>query len=293
VSIPVAAALDHLLNQSLNMVVEKLAADPGTVTDGRIFYNTTQNVFKVGHNGSWVTFYTSTTRLDQVAAPTAAVALNGQKITGLADGTAPTDAATKQQVDAAVAGMDIKASARVASTVNIAALSGLLTVDGVTVSSGDRVLVKDQTTQTANGVYVAAAGAWARASDMDSWAEIPGSIIAVEAGTANADTVWLATADQGGTLGSTNVTFTKIAPAAAGGSGTVIKNAQDITGNGALTSFAVTHGLGSSDIQCQVWEATSNTEVFVEKVKTSTTVVTINFAVAPANGKVYRVVTMA
>ena len=101
-------------------------------------------------------------RLDQLAAPTAAVALNSQRITGLADPTAAQDAATKNYVDLTVQGLDPKASVKAASTANIASLSGTMTIDGVALSAGDRVLVKDQTTTSANGVYVVAAGAWAQ-----------------------------------------------------------------------------------------------------------------------------------
>lgn len=290
---PVASQLDLLLIPLLNAVAEPLAADPGTVTNGRIIYNSTSNQLKVGQNGAWIAFASLTTPLNTLAAPSGALSLNSQKITSLADGTNPTDAVTRQQLDAAVAGMDFKASVRAASTANIAALSGTLTVDGVALAAGDRVLVKDQSTASANGIYVAAAGAWSRASDMDAWTEVPGSIVAVEAGTTNADTVWLATADQGGTLDTTAVTWTKIAPAAAGGSGTVTKDAQNITGTGAATSFAVTHNRGNTDVQVSVWDTTTNQEILVEKQRTNANVVTIVFATAPANGKVYRVVTMA
>jgi hypothetical protein len=146
-------------------------------------------------------------RLDQLAAPTAAVALNSQRITGLADPTAAQDAATKNYVDLTVQGLDPKASVKAASTANIASLSGTMTIDGVALSAGDRVLVKDQTTTSANGVYVVAAGAWARSEDLSTWAEHVAAYLFVEQGTVNADVGFLCNVDAGGTLGTTAITF--------------------------------------------------------------------------------------
>lgn len=146
-------------------------------------------------------------RLDQLAAPTVAVGLNSQRITGLADPIAAQDAATKNYVDLMVQGLDPKASVKAASTANIASLSGAMTVDGVALVAGDRVLVKDQTTTSANGVYVVAAGAWARADDLSTWVEHVAAYLFVEQGTLNADIGFLCTVDTGGTLGTTAITF--------------------------------------------------------------------------------------
>lgn len=107
-----------------------------------------------------------------------------------------------------ITGGDFKDSVRVASTANIAALTGLLTIDGVVLVAGDRVLVKDQGTGADNGIYVAAAGAWARATDADTGAELSaGATIPVEAGTANADTLWMLTNDGAVTIGATALVF--------------------------------------------------------------------------------------
>ena len=146
-------------------------------------------------------------RLDQMAAPTAALALNSQRITGLADPTAAQDAATKNYVDLTVQGLDPKASVKAATTANIASLSGAMTIDGVALVAGDRVLVKDQTTPSVNGVYVVAAGAWARSDDLSTWAEHVAAYLFVEQGTVNADVGFLCTVDAGGTLGTTAITF--------------------------------------------------------------------------------------
>ena len=88
-------------------------------------------------------------------------------ITGLSSPTNDSDAATKGYVDGLVQGIDAKASVVAATTANIT-LSGAQTIDGVSVVAGNRVLVKDQSTSSANGIYVAAVGAWARSTDADT-----------------------------------------------------------------------------------------------------------------------------
>jgi phage-related tail fiber protein len=83
-----------------------------------------------------------------------------------------------------------KEPVRAATTANVA-LSGLLTVDGVTLVAGDRVLVKDQTDATENGVYTASAGTWYRAPDSNSSRVlIKGMKVAVQEGTIHAGQVW-------------------------------------------------------------------------------------------------------
>lgn len=152
-------------------------------------------------------------RLDQMAAPTAAVGFNNKKAAGLADPTAPQDAATKNYVDLAVQGLDPKASVKAATTANIASLSGTMTIDGIVLAVGDRVLVKDQTAAAQNGIYVVAATAWSRSDDMSLWAEVPNAYVFVEQGITNADNGFLCTSDQGGTLGSTAVTWVQFSGA--------------------------------------------------------------------------------
>lgn len=154
-----------------------------------------------------------TSRLDQMAAPTTAVSMNNQKITGIADPVSAQDAATKNYVDLAVQGLDPKQSVKAASTANIASLSGVMTIDGVALVAGDRVLVKDQSTTNSNGIYVVAAGSWARASDADTWAELVSAYVFVEQGTTNADSGFLCSVDTGGTLGTTAVTFVQFSGA--------------------------------------------------------------------------------
>ena len=153
-----------------------------------------------------------TSRLDQLAAPTADVPLNSQKITGLADPVNAQDAATKNYVDSVAQGLDAKPSVKAATTANIT-LSGAQTVDGVSLVAGDRVLVKNQSTASQNGIYVAQSAAWTRAADMDSWSDVPSAFVFVEQGAANADTGWVSTADAGGTLGTTAIGWTQFSSA--------------------------------------------------------------------------------
>jgi Repeat of unknown function (DUF5907) len=152
------------------------------------------------------------TRLDQVNAPTASVNLNSQKITSLLDPTGAQDAATKNYVDLLQQGLDSHPSVKAASTANLA-LSGTQTVDGIALVANDRILVKDQTTQAQNGIYVVAAGAWTRATDQDTWGEVPSAYVWVEQGTTQADSGWVCTADQGGTLNTTAITWILFASA--------------------------------------------------------------------------------
>jgi hypothetical protein len=188
-----------------------------------------------------------TSRLDQMAAPTASVSLNSQKITNLATPTADTDAATKAYVDASRSGLDVKASVRAATTANIT-LSGTQTVDGVALIAGDRVLVKDQSTASANGIYVVAASTWSRSTDADTDAEVhAGMFTFVEEGTVNADSGWVLSTNNPIVVGSTSLTFAQFSGAGqitAGAGLTKTGNTIDAVG----TSNRITVNADSIDI---------------------------------------------
>lgn len=135
----------------------------------------------------------------------------------IADPSAAADIASKNYVDAQVAalssGIDIRASCRAATTTNIT-LSGAQTIDGVSVIAGNRVLVKNQSTGSQNGIYVCAAGAWSRATDADSDAEVTAGMFTwIEEGTTNGDSGWVLTTDDPITVGTTTLTFVQFSGA--------------------------------------------------------------------------------
>jgi len=121
--------------------------------------------------------------------------------------TIDTNIANKAYVDSVAQGLSFKAPALVASTANIPTLSGLLTIDGVTLVAGNRVLVKNQATQSENGIYVASSGAWARSSDANTWDELVAAYLFIEDGDVWGGSSWVDTNQRGGTLGVTPVTF--------------------------------------------------------------------------------------
>ena len=125
------------------------------------------------------------------------VSFNSKKLTNLADPVSAQDAATKNYVDNMALGLDVRPSCRVASTAQISTKSGLLTIDGITLVAGNRILVKDESDARVNGIYVAATGAWTRAVDFATGLHVGGSFVFVEEGTVNADSGWVCTSDNG------------------------------------------------------------------------------------------------
>ena len=154
-----------------------------------------------------------TNTLAEMAAPAAAVSLNSQKITSLATPTASTDAATKGYVDSTSQGLDVKDSVKVATTANIT-LSGTQTIDGVAVSADERVLVKDQSTASQNGLYLCKASTWERTTDLATGANAAGMFTFVEQGTVNADNGFTCTSNSGSAVvGTNNLVFAQFSGA--------------------------------------------------------------------------------
>ncbi len=155
-------------------------------------------------------------RLDQMAVPTTLLNFNAQRLTGVADPTSSQDAATKAYVDSVAQGIDIKASAKAASTANVSLAAPGAAIDGVTLTALDRVLLKNQTTASENGVWVfnGAAAPMTRAADADNGTKLnSGAFVFVEQGTANSDTGWVMTTDGAITIGSTALTWTQFSGA--------------------------------------------------------------------------------
>ena len=128
--------------------------------------------------------------------------LSGNRISNLGNATAAQDAVSKAQLDAAVQGLKWKEPVRCATTANIV-LSGAQAIDGVTVVAADRVLVKNQTTASENGIYLAAAGAWTRSTDLDVAAEALGASVFISEGTAQGNQQWQLITDAPITVGTT------------------------------------------------------------------------------------------
>lgn len=304
-------------------VTNAKVANNAAISSDKLADGTTNGVYtlaersKLAGIATGATAYTDTqaraNRLDQFAQPTAAVNMGSQRITNAADPTGNTDLVTKQYADGLRQGITIKDPVRVATTANIT-LSGTQTIDGVAVVAGDRVLVKDETTGATNGIYTVAAGAWTRATDADVAAEIPeGSAVWVQNGTVNGNTRWVLTTAGAITLGTTALTFTQdfaatsvtagAGLAAAGnafnvGAGTGITVAADTVGidtavvtrkvnfdvgNGAATTYNLTHNLNTRDVQVRVYRNTTPwDDVEVDITRPDANTVTVTFATAPA-----------
>jgi hypothetical protein len=245
-----------------------------------------------------------TSRLDQMAAPTASVAMNSQRLTGLSDPSSAQDAATKAYVDAARNGLDVKDSVRVATAAALPANTrsgNVLTasanasinsagVDGVTnLALNDRVLVKNEATGANNGLYsVTALGSGAapwtltRTTDADASAEVTGGLfVFVEEGSTNADSGWVMTNDGAVTLNTTALTFVQFS-----GAGQITASAPlSKSGNTLSLSLAarlVNNG-GSLDLASGVATAGTYTSVTVDtygRVTAGADVVTSNGLVA-------------
>jgi hypothetical protein len=127
-----------------------------------------------------------------------------------------TDIANKGYVDSVAQGLDVKASC-VYSTTNNITLSGLSTQAGgdwaSSLTAGDRILVKNQSSSQFNGIYVASATGWSRSSDMNTWAEVPSAFTFIESGTTLADSGWVCTANQGGTIDVTAMPWSQFSGA--------------------------------------------------------------------------------
>lgn len=147
---------------------------------------------------------------------TASQSMGGFRLTNLADGTNPGDAITLSQLQAVQSGLNIKSAVRVASTANVTISAPGTTIDSVTMSNGDRVLLKNQSTASQNGIWIfnGSAAAMTRATDADSTAEVTGGMFTfVQEGATNADTGWVLTTDGTITVGTTSLAFVQFSSA--------------------------------------------------------------------------------
>lgn len=281
--------------------------------------------------------------LSALAAPTANVSMGSYKITSLADPSADTDAANKAYVDSVAQGLNIHDPVQAATTTTLAATTGgtvtynngtagvgatltlsvaLTVLDGYTLATNDRIIVKNEATSANNGVYTinSAKTVLTRATDADTSAELNGGdFFFVQHGTVNDNTGWVVV-DKVTTIGTTPVVFSQFSGAgtytagdglaltgnvfsavagtgiSVSGSGIAINTAVVVTkyaanvGDGSNTSYTITHNLGTRDVTVAVYDNSSPyAEVICDVQHTSTTAITLLFSVAPTSNQ-YRVV---
>ena len=177
--------------------------------------------------------------------------------------SSPNDIANKQYVDYYAAGLSWKQPVATATSASITR-SGLQTINGVTLVAGDRVLVKDQSTASENGIYTASASAWTYAVGADDWAEYVGAIVFVASGSLNG-TAWYCQAQPGGTLGVTAMNWSNFSVASSYTAGTglsLIGTQFSITNTGvsaATYGSATTSPVIAVNAQGQITSASNST----------------------------------
>ncbi|GAS94449.1 uncharacterized protein RMCC_1415 [Mycolicibacterium canariasense] len=251
--------------------------------------------------------------------------LQNQRGINAASPSAGTDLVNKDYVDNLIAGLSWKKAVDAATTANGAlatAFAAGQVIDGVTLATGNRILIKNQTTGSENGIYtVNASGAPTRATDADGAGElVPNATVYVSAGTTQADTQWTCTTNGTITPGTTATVWAQtggsgnytagnginissgVITAVAAPSGGLTVGASGIAidtsvvtrkyataiGDGSASVITVTHNLGTRDVDVVVYNATTYEEVEADVVHATTNTVTVSFAAAPASGA-YRV----
>ena len=185
------------------------------------------------------------------------VAITGGTITGMPSPSSGTDVTTKTYVDDLVAGLKTRIITRVATTANLNLSTDLEngdTLDGITLVTGNKILVKDQTNQTQNGIYIVpASGAATRDPDFDTVAELAGQLVIVQEGSTNADKIYLCTTDNSGSIGSVNITFSQVQPSFTGTVTSVAvadagSSEFTVSGSPITTSGTITLGVNSISV---------------------------------------------
>lgn len=249
--------------------------------------------------------------------------LPGARILGLADAIASNEPATLSQLASAVNNLNWKDNVRAASVGNVTLAAPGATLDGVTLANGDRLLLKDQTATTANGLYIwtGAAIALTRAPDGDTFEKLESAVVAVDEGTANAATRWRQT-QVNGVISTSAIAFSpdgSSAPAASETSSGIaelatqaetdtgtddlrivtpaklrnsvysVRSLSQTIGDGSTATFSVTHSFNTFDVVVSVREATGQRRaVAVETDTPDANTARVLFGSAPATNT-YRV----
>lgn len=247
---------------------------------------------------------------------------SASRITNLLDGTDPQHPATVAQLNAAIEGLSPKDSARVSTQGNLNLASPGASIDGITMATNDRVLVRSQTTSEDNGIYIwnGAATPMTRSPDASTFSELEQAVVSVEEGT-DENTTWRQT-EVNGVLGSDPIVFISfgtsapaasttvaglieiatqvevdagsdavraVTPATLAGSTYVAKRYSATFGDGSSTSYVITHNLNTRDVVCAIYLAASTyDEVLCEIEHTSVNSVTVLTNSAPSTNQ-YRI----
>jgi hypothetical protein len=342
--------LDLNNNQLLNAKFQILASDPGSPAEGQFWYNSTTHLFKARNNSTTIVLASVADLANYITASSSNALTNktfdangtGNSIsnievadflagviettlTGASDKIGRSDA-VKTYVDNAVQGLKwkdaVRAATSAAGTLASSFANGQV-IDGITLATGDRILIKDQASGAENGIYtVNASGAPTRGTDADLATEVWKSAVYVLLGTANAGLVFANSNTTLPTLGSTALTFAQV------GGGTVpdattstkgkvalatsteaeaktdaakaltassvanfpVKKSFDI-GDGAATSYVLTHNLNTRDVIVDVhYAASTYDKIIVDVQMTTVNTVTVIFSVAPTTNQFRAVV---
>jgi hypothetical protein len=250
------------LGVAIGTNVQAYDADLNTIAG----LSNTDGNFIVGSGSAWVAESGSTARTSLGLGTSAILdSVDEDNMSSNSATLVPTQQSVKAYVDSVAEGLDVKDSAKVATTANIT-LANTQTIDGVSLSAGDRVLVKDQSTGSQNGVYVVVdGGSWTRATDFDSNTEVTdGTFFFVEQGTVNADSGWVLTTNNPITVGTTALVFSQFSGAGQITAGTGLSK----SGNTLSVDASQTQITSVGTIGTGTWQGTAIADSYISSAST-------------------------
>ncbi len=314
------STLDMQGNQLVSPVAHQVAGQPNSPKNGQWWFNTSTGKIEWKNNSGVVdptarASHTGTQtadtisdlkntvilyRLDEFGKPTATLDFNNQQVNNLPAPGSPNSPARLIDLQNAQLGLDWKDNVLVATTANIT-LSGLQTIDTVAVTAGKRVLVKNQTTASQNGIYEASAGAWTRAADATQDKLTSGAVVTVSDGSATQKgTAWRLSTTDPITVGTTAQTWIEFArpfvPVQGTGiivSGSTIsvdtvlipRMAYVTIGDGTNTTYTVQHNLNNIDTICYTRLVSTGEKCELDVVNADANYMTLSSSVpVPAGG---------